>query len=57
MLAMLVGVETIAPRELHQLVEGRRVTVIDCNSRQRWGARVRGQLAWRPTGKLELRLV
>jgi len=36
MLAMLVGVETIAPRELHQWVEGRRVAVIDCNSRQHW---------------------
>jgi rhodanese-related sulfurtransferase len=45
MLAFLMGLKTIAPDELHQLVQQRRVTVIDVNSSSSWRkARVPGSL-------------
>ncbi|HEX7273835.1 MAG TPA: rhodanese-like domain-containing protein [Casimicrobiaceae bacterium] len=50
MFAMLMGLETISPRDVYQLVEGKRVTVIDVNSRQSWErAHVPGALNLDPT--------
>lgn len=43
MFARLMGLETIAPRDLHALIQARQVTVIDVNSRHSWmTARVPG---------------
>lgn len=43
--ALLMGLKTISPKELHQLIESQEVTVIDVNSRQSWvKARVPGAL-------------
>ena len=45
MLAFLMGLKTIAPGELHQLIQQRGVTVIDVNSSSSWrSARVPGSL-------------
>ena len=45
MFARLMGLKTISPAELHQMIQEKRVTVIDVNSRQSWTkARVPGAL-------------
>ena len=45
MLARLMGLETVSPRRLHQLMQDQPVTVIDVNTRQGWAAaRVPGAL-------------
>ncbi len=36
MFALLMGLKTISPGELHCLVQARQVTAIDVNSRQSW---------------------
>jgi rhodanese-related sulfurtransferase len=36
LLALLMGLKTVSPRELLRLLQERAVTVIDVNSRQRW---------------------
>ena len=36
MFALLMGLKTISPDELHQLIQKQQVTVIDVNSRQSW---------------------
>jgi hypothetical protein len=36
MIARLMGLKTISPGDLHQLIQEQRVTVIDVNSRQSW---------------------
>ncbi len=36
MFAFLMGLKNVSPAELHRLVQERRATVIDVNSRQRW---------------------
>lgn len=36
MFALLMGLKTISPNRLHELMQTQRVTVIDVNSRQRW---------------------
>jgi rhodanese-related sulfurtransferase len=38
MYALLMGLKTIAPTELHRLIQQGQVTVIDVNSNQRWEA-------------------
>lgn len=45
MFARLMGLKTITPAGLHELIQKRQVTVIDFNSRQSWTkARVPGAL-------------
>ncbi len=45
MFALLMGLKTISPDELHQLIQKQQVTVIDVNSRHSWiKARVPGAL-------------
>lgn len=45
MFARLMGLKTVSPDELHEMVRKRQVTVIDVNSRQSWlKARVPGAL-------------
>jgi rhodanese-related sulfurtransferase len=45
MIARLMGLDTISPRELHRLIEEGRVSAIDVNSAQSWAeARVPGAL-------------
>ena len=45
MFAMLMGLKTISPRDLQQLVDQRQVTTLDVNSPQSWAkARVPGAL-------------
>lgn len=45
MFALLMGLKSISPGALHELVRERRVTVIDVNSRQNWArAHVPGAL-------------
>ncbi|MGA9768043.1 MAG: rhodanese-like domain-containing protein [Blastocatellia bacterium] len=36
MFALLMGLKSISPDELHQLIQNQTVTVIDVNSRQSW---------------------
>jgi rhodanese-related sulfurtransferase len=36
MIAQLMGLKTISPRDLHPLVRDRQVTTFDVNSRQSW---------------------
>lgn len=36
MFALLMNLKAISPNGLHELMQQRRVTVIDVNSRQRW---------------------
>jgi rhodanese-related sulfurtransferase len=51
MFAWLMGLKAISPAELHQLVQGKRVTAIDVNSPQSWAtARVPGALNLDPVG-------
>lgn len=38
MMALLMGLKTIAPAELLRLIQARQVTVLDVNSAQRWKA-------------------
>lgn len=50
MFARLMGLATIAPRELHQRMQTEPPTVIDVNARQSWSsARVPGALHLDPT--------
>jgi rhodanese-related sulfurtransferase len=43
MFARLMGLETVSPRRLHQLMQDQAITVIDVNARQSWlAARVPG---------------
>jgi rhodanese-related sulfurtransferase len=50
MFALLMGLKSISPDELHQLIQKQQVTVIDVNSRQSWiKARVPGALNLDPT--------
>jgi rhodanese-related sulfurtransferase len=45
MFALLMGLKTISPKDLHQLIQERQVTVIDVNSHHSWEkARVPGAL-------------
>jgi rhodanese-related sulfurtransferase len=37
MIAFLMGLKSISPSELHQLVQERQVSVIDVNSHESWG--------------------
>ena len=51
MFAKLMGLMTIAPKELHQLMQNTPVTVIDVNSRDSWTkARVPGARNLDPAG-------
>jgi rhodanese-related sulfurtransferase len=51
MFAWLMGLKTISPAGLHQLVQDKQVTAIDVNSRQSWvTARVPGALNLDPVG-------
>jgi rhodanese-related sulfurtransferase len=46
-----MGLKTISPAVLHQLLQQRRVTVVDVNSRQSWlKARVPGAVHLDPAG-------
>ena len=36
MFALLMGLKTISPGELHQVIQKQQVTVVDVNSRQSW---------------------
>lgn len=54
MFAKLMGLKTVSPNELHQLMQNRPVTVIDVNSRQSWAqARVPGARNLDPAGYAE----
>ena len=45
MFALLMGLKSVSPNELHQSMQARKVTVIDVNSRQSWAkAHVPGAL-------------
>jgi rhodanese-related sulfurtransferase len=45
MFALLMGLKTVTPERLHELVTGKSVTVIDVNSRDSWtSAHVPGAL-------------
>jgi rhodanese-related sulfurtransferase len=49
MFAMLMGLKTVSPNELHQLMQRQQVTVIDVNSAQSWNkAHVPGALSLDP---------
>jgi rhodanese-related sulfurtransferase len=51
MFARLMGLSTISPRRLHQLMQSEPVTTIDVNTRQSWvKARVPGALNLDPLG-------
>ena len=51
MFARLMGLHTISPGKLHEMLQTRQVTVIDVNSRQSWmKARVPGALNLDPAG-------
>ena len=51
MFALLMGLKTIAPGALHEMVQKQAVTVIDVNSRQSWmKEHVRGALNLDPAG-------
>lgn len=50
MFAQLMGLKTISPGALHQMMQEQQVTVIDVNSRQSWiKAQVPGALNLDPT--------
>ncbi|QJR13519.1 rhodanese-like domain-containing protein [Usitatibacter palustris] len=54
MFALLMGLKTISPKELNQLIQDRQVTVIDVNSRQSWEkARVPGAVSLDPANYTE----
>ena len=49
MFALLMGLKTVSPNELHQLMQQQRLTVIDVNSAQSWNkAHVPGALSLDP---------
>ncbi len=49
MFALLMGLKTVSPDELHQIIRGQQATVIDVNSRQSWmQAHVPGALNLNP---------
>jgi rhodanese-related sulfurtransferase len=51
LLARLMGLTSISPSDLHEMMQKQQVTVIDVNSRQSWmQARVPGALNLDPTG-------
>lgn len=51
MFAWLMGLKSVSPAELHQLVQDNRVTAIDVNSPQSWArAHVPGALNLDPAG-------
>jgi rhodanese-related sulfurtransferase len=51
MIARLMGLDTISPRELHTLLQEGSVSTIDVNSAQSWAeARVPGAVNLDPTG-------
>ena len=51
MFARLMGLKTVSPGELHQLIQERKVTVIDVNSPMSWSkARVPGAVNLDPAG-------
>lgn len=51
MFARLMGLKTVSPGELHQMIQKQQVTVIDVNSHQSWmKARVPGALNLDPSG-------
>jgi len=53
-IARLMGLKTISPRDLHRWMQDQPVTAIDVNSRQSWlQARVPGALHLDPTGYSE----
>jgi len=50
MLALLMGLKTISPHELQELMRGKQATIFDVNSRQSWmKAHVPGALNIDPT--------
>jgi len=54
MFALLMGLKTVSPNALHQLMQARQVTVIDVNSRQSWKtAHVPGALLLDPANYLD----
>jgi rhodanese-related sulfurtransferase len=54
MFAKLMGLKTVSPDELHRLMQGSQVTVVDVNSRQSWAqARVPGARNLDPLGYAE----
>lgn len=54
MIAQLMGLRTVSPEALSQMVTERKVTVIDVNPRPRWAeAHVPGALSLDPTGYAE----
>jgi rhodanese-related sulfurtransferase len=51
MFARLMGLKTVSPEQLHQLIQRKNATVIDVNSRDSWTtARVPGALNLDPAG-------
>jgi rhodanese-related sulfurtransferase len=51
MFALLMGLKTVSPGGLHQMIQKEQVIVIDVNSRQSWmKARVPGALNLDPAG-------
>jgi rhodanese-related sulfurtransferase len=51
MFALLMGLKTISPVGLNELMQKQKVTVVDVNSRQSWEkARVPGALSLDPAG-------
>jgi rhodanese-related sulfurtransferase len=51
MFARLMGLETVSPRGLYQLMQREPVTVVDVNARPSWvAARVRGAVHLDPAG-------
>lgn len=51
MFARLMGLKAISPGELHELMQERRVAVVDVNSEESWRrARVPGAMHLDPTG-------
>lgn len=58
MFALLMGLKTISPAKLHQLVQSGAATVMDVNSHQSWSkAHVQAQATWihLPTAKATCR--
>ncbi len=54
MFARLMGLKTISPDQLHELIQRHSATVIDVNSRDSWTtARVPGALSLDPAGYTE----
>ena len=50
LISKIMGLKTILPKDLHEAIQSRRVTVIDVNARQRWElAHVPGAMNLDPT--------